>query len=367
MPKINLTGYINATTSYGLVTLNLIKAADELGWHISTHGEMAGKCPREFAQSLEKSISNQHSFDYNAPSFRLAHQFDMAPSIGRGKRVGFTYFEMDTLTRLEQHHLNSLDHLFVPTEWAKQVCINSSVNVPITVVGSGYNDAVFKDQPFLNKEYSTNSVNRNTCIFVSLGKWGVRKQHDKIVEACNLAFQDKSSNEVVLWMGCHNQYIEGIVNNKIAAYKEILGDKLTIIGRVPHQSYIRDIFLQAFCFVAPSLAEGWNLPLLEAMACGKHCIATNYSGHTEFCDESNALLIQPTGKIPARDGMWFTGGQTNNGNWCEYSLDDLVEAMRTMYSTFEKRNMINEAGLKTAEKFTWKNTALKMQEVLNGL
>ena len=45
------------------------------------------------------------------------------------------------------------------------------------------------------------------------------------------------------------------------------------------------------CGVFPARAEGWNLELLEMMSCNKPVIATNYSAHTEFCDDKNCMLI----------------------------------------------------------------------------
>lgn len=46
------------------------------------------------------------------------------------------------------------------------------------------------------------------------------------------------------------------------------------------------------CFVSLHRAEGFGLPLLEAMALGKPVIATGWSGNLDFMTEGNSLLVQ---------------------------------------------------------------------------
>ncbi|MBS7789117.1 glycosyltransferase [Roseococcus sp. SDR] len=50
------------------------------------------------------------------------------------------------------------------------------------------------------------------------------------------------------------------------------------------------LYAAASLFVMPSLAEGFGLPLLEAMACGAACIASNRSALPEVLSRSDALF-----------------------------------------------------------------------------
>mmetsp|Transcript_7526 Transcript_7526/g.16673 ORF Transcript_7526/g.16673 Transcript_7526/m.16673 type:complete len:81 (+) Transcript_7526:1012-1254(+) len=45
-------------------------------------------------------------------------------------------------------------------------------------------------------------------------------------------------------------------------------------------------------FVLPSRGEGWGRPHTEAMVMGLPCIATNWSGNTEFMSDANSFPIQ---------------------------------------------------------------------------
>ena len=130
--------------------------------------------------------------------------------------------------------------------------------------------------------------------------------------------------------------------------------KVKIIPRAETQRDVYNIMAQVTCGVFPSRGEGWNLELLEMMAVGKHVIATNYSAHTEFCNEDNCGLVPITATESAFDGKWFF----NQGNWAainEFEIDILVRNMKNIASKYNGEQ--NEAGIDTARQFTWEKTA----------
>ena len=351
--NLNLLGYITNSTSYGLVALNFLKGLTDLGINVATHGLLSNEDYGTYNAYVRNSSLASKLFDINAPCLCIHHQFDMATSVGSGRRIGYTFFEVNKLTTLEVHHLRSLDDLIVPSKWASEVC--SSVGLPTPLVcPAGYDDQIFK--PI---EYRPSS-----CVFLSVGKWEVRKQQDMIVHAFNRAFED--SDNVSLWMSCDNRFIPQFVDNKKKYYKELLGDKLKLLGRVDTHFDLARIMQQSYCFVAPSLAEGWNLPLLEAMGCAKFNIATNYSGHTEFCTKESTLLIEPTGLQKAVDDMWFKENSlTNCGEWCVYDVDQLIEHMRDIYRKYKDGRIWNWDSVIQAKKYTWSESSKRMEECIS--
>ena len=50
------------------------------------------------------------------------------------------------------------------------------------------------------------------------------------------------------------------------------------------------VYNLADVYVSPSLCEGFDLPLLEAMACGTPVIASNNSSHPEVVGKAGSLL-----------------------------------------------------------------------------
>ena len=119
----------------------------------------------------------------------------------------------------------------------------------------------------------------------------------------------------------------------------------------------------ADCGVYPARAEGWNLELLETMAVGRPVITTFYSAHTEFCNDENSHLIKIRSLEDAIDGKPFFQGQ---GKWAHLDNESIDEIARAMHEVYSNRISWNEAGVETGQKFTWKNTAKRLVEVLNG-
>lgn len=350
--EINLTGYITNQTSYGLVTLNLLKELDRRCSTISLHSQPNGDCD-EFNAVVRKSTNNAAMFDDIAPSLRIAHQFDMAIGIGYGRRFGYTFSELNKLTEIEKRHLNSLDTVIVPTKWQAEVYKQNGVKSKIEICNAGYNDDIFTPCEYMPPK----------CVFLSIGKWEVRKQQDQIVNAFYKAFTKQDNVE--LWLSCDNGFIKDFVEQKKQRYWDLLGDRLKIIGRVKSPFDLARIIQQSYCFVAPSLAEGWNLPLLEAMACGKFSIATNYSGHTEFVNSHTTHLIEPTGLVSAIDNMWFReNSPTNCGEWCSYSEDDLISAMKNVLKDYNDGKVLSKEAEFNASMFTWSNSAERMLNIL---
>ena len=100
------------------------------------------------------------------------------------------------------------------------------------------------------------------------------------------------------------------------------------------------IYNKARLVLLPSLYEGFGLPVLESMACGKPVITSNISPLKEIASDA-AILIDP------RDKM---------------ALSDSIEMLLTdnrLYSTMA------EKGLRRSKEFTWTKTAqetLKLYE-----
>jgi glycosyltransferase involved in cell wall biosynthesis len=137
-------------------------------------------------------------------------------------------------------------------------------------------------------------------------------------------------------------------------------DRIKLFNGAKNHKDIASLISQADCGIYPSRAEGWNLELLETMAMNKPTIATNYSAHTEFCTKDNCFLVDITETEKAFDGKAFK----NQGNWAKIGqtqIDDIISHMRYVY---QNRINTNPSGLRTAELFSWDNTARAIQRCI---
>lgn len=339
---INLMTPINQL-GYGVAGLNILKGLQK---HVDVALHMIGQpqvTNQEDADAVSKALQLSTKFDSQAPCVKIWHQNQMAERIGSGEFIGFPIFELDTFTEVEKHHLQSCDRLFVCSEWAKNVCYNTNL---VDVIPLGVDTNIFKPVP---------EKQNDKIIFFNCGKWEVRKGHDILIKAFK-RIADKHEN-VELWMMCSNPFnSEQEERNWHQLYNH---PKVKIIPRAETQQDVYNIMSQVDCGVFPSRAEGWNLELLEMMACGKHVIATNYSAHTEFCTQENCNLIPIDDVEPAFDGKWFF----NQGNWAKVDAEALQSAMESFVNNYDGK--VNQAGLDTASKFNWNNSSEKILQCLN--
>ena len=89
---------------------------------------------------------------------------------------------------------------------------------------------------------------------------------------------------------------------------------------------IDQLYAEADCLAYPTRAEGFGLPIAEAMACRIPVIVTGYSGHMDFCSDDTAFLVDYI-LVPSRSHLAVPGAQ-----WAEPKIDHLRKQMRHVFS-----------------------------------
>lgn len=354
MNKLNMMCPINGT-GYGITSKNICRSLSNQ--HVELTLNIIGNPSVETQEegNLVQQLFNA-SYFYNPedPVLKIWHQHDLATRPGKGKYYALPFFELDTFQDFEIHQLNSVDHLFAASEWGKTILENNRVKVPITVSPLGVDHNVFC------KNTSKIQFEQENYIFLNVGKWEKRKAQDFLVYAFNNAFTEKDNVE--LWLACHNPFLDEEETKKWheMALDTPLGSKIKLIKRLPTQKDLSDAMDMADCGIFPSRAEGWNNEIPEMMALDKPIITTNYSAHTEYCNQDNSLLIDINEVEPANDGKWFKG----QGNWAKLGQEQLEQTVEYMRFVYNKEVKSNPAGLETAKKYTWDRTASIIRETI---
>lgn len=107
-------------------------------------------------------------------------------------------------------------------------------------------------------------------------------------------------------------------------------DKIIIIGYVDDAD-LAPLYSDAFCFIYPSLYEGFGLPILEAMKCGCPIISSNISSIPEVVSDAG-ILINP------------------------HNESELIDALYKYYYDNSFRHTKSLEGSIRSEKFHWKET-----------
>lgn len=360
MPKLNLSAPINGL-SYGIASLNILKELvhdhEVALYPIGQPSVENSLTPEEDAGIINQCIINQKWYSKNAPSIKIWHQHDLSTHVGKSHHIGFPIFEVNRFEPFILNHLLNQDALFVTSEWAKTVLEENNINIPTFVVPLGVDEKAFN--------YQQTPVD-NVCRFLNIGKWEVRKGHNELLEAFNEAFSPQDNVELIMLpISAHTTQNE--VDDWGRMYKEsAMGNKIQIVGRINLPQLIQ-LMRYVDCGVFLSHAEGWNLPLLEMMSCGKQVIATNYSAHTEFCTKDNCHLVDIESLEDAYDGRWFHGF----AEWAEIGPQQISQCADFMRSVYEGKMrgdaVINLNGIETAKKFSWKNSCQKINNALQTL
>lgn len=336
--KINISCFATDKTSYGLVSLNLCSNIENC--LIFPEGQIT-------LGDFDLYGKIQQEFNPDDPSLRINHQYNMAPSIGNGKRFGMTFFEVDQFTSFEKNSLESLDHLIVSSEWAADIC-KKHLSAKPSICPLGVDRDIF----------TCYNYNPDKFVFLSVGKWEVRKNQDEIVNSFRKAFGNDKNVE--LWMMFDSPHIsKTILDQKKKEYSQ---DNIKCFPRCKTQNDIARIMNMSSCFISHSKAEAWNMELLEAMSCGVQCISPCHSGESQYVNNKNCLITSTSHLENAQDGKYFGLGKVNTGQWHVPSNESLIENMKYAVKNYSK----NTNGIETAKQFSWQNSAKSLMEILKN-
>jgi len=359
---INLQTPIN-NLGYGVAGYNILKELYRRDNSVALYP--IGQ-PEPAEDLVAQAMNNITKLNLDRPHVKIWHQHDLFQRVGRGKYFGFPIFELTEFDTRERTSMSHCDELLVCSKWARDIVRRQTdayanggfLLDQIHVVPLGVDTEIF---------YPNRVSNPNKTIFFNCGKWEKRKGHDILGECFNKAFT--KDDNVELWMMCENPFLKPEQKEywEKLYKKSGLGDKIRLIPRQQHHEDVARLMNMVDCGVFPARAEGWNLELLEMMACGKHVITTNYSAHTEFCSPVNSRLVNIENLETAFDGVFFDG---KKGFWAELSCDQkdvVIEYMRDVHELKQDGLLgVNNSGVETASKFSWNNTVNKLLEAVNG-
>jgi glycosyltransferase involved in cell wall biosynthesis len=114
-----------------------------------------------------------------------------------------------------------------------------------------------------------------------------RKNFGRLLDAWSSLGTATGANQLVIVAS--EEWRQGRVRRRL---ERMTGDGSVVkIDHVP-DGVLAGLYRQANAFVFPSLAEGFGLPVVEAMACGTPVVTSKLSSLPEVCREA-ALLVDP--------------------------------------------------------------------------
>lgn len=235
--------------------------------------------------------------------------------------------------------------VYPSTQFVKDVFTASGVTEPQEVITHGVRADRF---PYFNRS------DKGQCVFLTCGDISQRKGTDILISAFLKAFPSQKDVKLVIKSNHNLEW------GQIEAPND---PRIEVINkRMEHEEFL-ELYKQASCYVAPSRAEGFCLPALEAMSTGLPTIIHNWSGMASLANAEYNLPIGSSSPMGAGSWHYPEEYQTGDGigDWCNPNEAELIEKMKYVYAN---RKEANELGKKASEwvrdKWDWDKQVQKM-------
>jgi len=265
----------------------------------------------------------------------------------KGPKIAYNVWETTLQPENFFNKLKEFDEMWVPSKWQRDVTIAQGYDPDkIKVVPEGVDINIFFPEKTTHELTSDGRFK-----FFLAGRWDYRKSTKEIIETFLKTF-DKDE-PVDLIVSIDNPFsgdnLETTENR--LKYYGLEDERIKIIHFPQREEYIK-ILKSCNVFLSCARSEGWNLPLIEAMACGIPSIYSNCSGQLEFA-EGKGIPVNILGEKPASNSSYnhFNG---YTGNYYEPDFEDLSKKMRLAYNFNSdlKKNAIEDSN-KIREQFSW--------------
>ncbi|MCF6288994.1 MAG: glycosyltransferase [Proteobacteria bacterium] len=354
---------LNFPTGYAMSSQAIIKALDDAKVHISYKYVYGPNTPFP--------VPEKEDMGHNRLNIICKRPFAKKPNISvvygqgdvfarnQGKyKIGFTMLEVDGFPEQWIKQANKMDEVWVPSEFNKQTMLDSGLKRPIYKIPLGVDCNYFNPQI-----KSLKNKNKDYVFFTNI-EWGERKNPQMQLQQFNKTF--KASDDVCLIAKLNNRDPSINLQQEIKNLKlQTVGGRIYfIINRIFDFYQLPLLYRSIDCYITAGRGEGWDMPLMEAMACGLPTIATNWGAHQEFATAENCYLLDITGTIPAQAKCPYYAGF----NWANPDANHFSELLLNIYNnqaTATKKGML--AAKQMQQNWSWENTASKIIERIGNI
>lgn len=286
-----------------------------------------------------------------------------------GIKIAYNVWESTLQPNDYFNKLMEYDQLWVPSKWQKECSIKQGFPPDkVRIIPEGVDGNIFFPEK-INEKRLLKEYKDDRFKFLLFGRWDYRKSTYEIIKTFLGTF-DKDE-KVDLIISVDNSYsIDGLGSTKERLeYYQLQDYRIKIKHFVSRSDYIQYL-KTGHVFVSCARSEGWNLPLIEAMACGSPSIYSNWGAQLQYA-EGLGCPVNIIEERPAFLGEEYSYSDMNPGipgNYCEPDFQHLGQVMRSIYRNYEehKKGAIKESK-KIRNEFKWSITAKKAYNCLKEL
>lgn len=354
-------------SSYSLALLNreLAKAMYELGHDValhSTEGPGDFEPSQEFLNNnpvlnnLNKRAKELTSLDADVCSRNLYPPRVTGMNASFNMLHGYAWEESAFPQEWVEQFNDYLQCLTVTSIHCKKILADSGVFVPMNVTGNGVDhwECISPVPDF--------SLSAKSFRFLHVSSCFPRKGADVMLKAYGMAFTSKDDVSLVIktFPNPHNEIHKWLeeARSEFEDYPDVV-----LIESDLSDSQLKALYDQCHVLLAPSRAEGFGLPMAEAMLSGLAVITTSWSGQTDFCTPETAWLIDyDFGWAKTHLGLF-------SSVWANPRADHMAELMLEVYNLpeIERKKRSNVGRKLLLDNFKWIDVARKNVEFIRQI
>lgn len=273
-------------------------------------------------------------------------------------RVGFTMLEVDGFPRDWVEQANEMDEIWVPSEFNRQGFLASGLTRPVHLIPLGVDTEYF--HPGARRLASPTGE----FVFLANFEWGERKDPWLLLRAFNDTFRADEPVRLLCKISNRDPHLKLKTEIRNLGLKPG-GGKISYLFNLdfPH-AQLPMLYRSADCFLAVSRGEGWDMPLMEAMASGLPTIASDWSSHSEFVHDGIAYRLAVADLIPAVAKCPYYAGF----RWAKADEEHLRHLLRHVYENQDEARAKGAAAAREmAAKWTWRHAAERIAARLEAL
>ena len=265
-------------------------------------------------------------FHLNAPEM-VGALACLGPRRVVGPRFGYWAWELPKAPRSWLSDARLVDEVWAPSRYTAEGLAGAAA--PVRVV----------PHPLFVEDYQGIAPLPRRAAFQAVAMFdfnssAARKNPRGAIEAFRRAFGDEPGVELTLKTQNGARFPD-----LLAGLRRDAPDNVRIVDEIWPYAEVKRLIAGADALVSLHRAEGFGLPMAEAMALGVPVVATAFSGNLDFMDGDAALLV-PAGRTAVADPQGIYRGQS----WAEPDLDAAAQALVTLRRDAALRARLGAAG-----------------------
>lgn len=254
-----------------------------------------------------------------------------------------------------------------PSEWARQKVIEAGLSAErVCVIPHGVETALFFPlaQHQRNEVRSQIGATPEDFVFLNVGGAFWTKGCDLVLRAFGEVFRKYPQIRLTLKdnRSLYGHNVDATVSQIQATTPNLLTPevlkRITVLPTALSMEQLGALYSAADMYVTAYRAEGFNLPALEALACGTRVLATAGGPTDAFLHPESSNRIQSTLSDPAVTGI------PTKGLYLEPHLDDLIQKMTDAVKHRQVGHCYTPSLGRFLENWSWKSATANLLDHL---